>query len=193
MDKEDNKSVEDFLAGDEAAFEKLLQKYLKPVFNFLCQLVRDRNIAEDLAQETFVKVWKNMRRFDSDKKFKTWVFAIAKNTAFDFFKKKKTIPFSVFADEDGNNPLEEINGDDSPAGELPDEILMKKDLTRELDEKLEQIPEKYKIILLMRYKEDFSLGEISEILGKPYNTIKSSHSRALFQLKKVFMEDNASE
>lgn len=189
MNEEDKKLVNEYLAGNEAAFEKLLKKHLKPVFNFVFQFVKDKNAAEDVAQETFVKAWKNLHRFDRDKKFKTWLFAIAKNTAFDYLKKKKTIPFSVFADKDGNNPMEETRDQEI----WPDEILERKNLAQELDKKLKQIPEKYRIILLMRYKEDFSLLEIAAILDKPYNTIKSCHGRAIFQLRKAFLESSASK
>ena len=118
--------------------------------------------------------------------FKTWIFTIAKNTAYDYFKKKKTIPFSSFLDEEGNNKLENVAEDNI----LPDEILMEKEKIFELDEKLKEIPEKYRLILVLHYKEDFSLLEISQILKIPYNTIKSSHARALKALQKAFCVQN---
>jgi len=68
---------------------------------------------------------------------------------------------------------------------LPDEILNRADLAEELEKKLEQIPVPYKMILILHYKEDLSFQEISEVLGKPYNTIKSQHSRALRALKNI--------
>lgn len=180
----DEKLINDFLEGNDAAFEMLLERHLSPVLNFLWQLVRDRDTAEDLAQETFFKVWKNLRRFDPNKNFKVWLFAIAKNTAYDFFKKKKTLPFSLFTDEEGHNQLEKLD-DKKP---WPDEILERKDLAREIEGKLEEIPEAYRIILLMHYKEDFSLSEISEILNVPYNTVKSQHQRGLERLKKAIIK-----
>lgn len=183
--KEDSTLVRSYLDGNEIAFKKLLDKYLRSIYGFLYYLTRDSSAVEDLAQETFVKVWKNLRRFDPEKSFKTWLFAIAKNTALDYLKKKKTTPFSFFEDEDGNSKLENI-----PEEAIwPDEILERKDATRETELLLENIPDKYRIILTLHYKEDFSLAEIAEILGRPYNTVKAYHGRALVKLKEVFIKD----
>lgn len=183
--KKDNELVINFLAGNKKSFELLLKKDFKPVFNFLLQITKDKAIAEDLTQETFIKVWKNIRRFDPEKKFKTWLFTIAKNTAFDYFKKKKTIPFSNFIDDEGNNRIENITEETI----LPDEILNRQESIENFEKILSKLPDHYQIILKMRYKEDFSLREISEILNKPYNTIKSSHRRALLALKKIIIKD----
>jgi RNA polymerase sigma-70 factor (ECF subfamily) len=182
LDLDDKKLVENFLAGDDRAFELLVEKYLKTIYNFLRQFISDQSALEDVTQVTFIKVWKNIRRYEQKKSFKTWVFTIAKNTAFDYLKKKKTVPFSDFIDDEGNSPLENISADDI----LPDEMLEREDFAKDLEEKLKKIPENYRVILLMHYKEDFSLQEISQILDRSYNTIKSQHSRALQALRKVF-------
>jgi len=145
--------------------------------------VGDRDAAEDLTQETFVKAWKNLKSFDQKRNFKTWIFTIAKNTAFDWLKKKKEIPFSTFTDEEGESWLENVADENF----LPDEILERSDLAEELEKILEKIPVHYRTILLLHCKEDFSLHEIAEILGEPYNTIKSRHQRGLGRLKKAFI------
>lgn len=181
MNAEDNKLIEDYLAGDGQAFDKLVQKYVKPVYNFLYHLMSDKAILDDLTQETFVKAWKNIRRFDQSKNFKTWIFTIARNTAWDYHKKKKTIPFSAFEDEVGNSQLKQISDNNI----LPDEILMDADAKINLEEKFKQLPANYSALLLLHYKDDLSLSEISDILKKPYNTIKSQHARALTSLKKI--------
>ena len=103
----DEEIVKNFFARDDSAFPTLLDRYLKPILNFINQMVGDYQVAEDLTQETFIKAWKNLGRFEQDKKFKTWIFTIAKNTAFDHLRKKKSIPFSFFVDKDGRNYLEE--------------------------------------------------------------------------------------
>jgi RNA polymerase sigma-70 factor (ECF subfamily) len=185
MQNEDKEIIEKYLAGEEEAFSLLLQKYLKSVFNFIFQFTRDATISEDLAQVTFIKAWKNLEKFDCKKNFKTWLFAIAKNNTYDYFRKKKTLPFSSFEDEDGNNKLENISSQDI----LPNEILERVDIVREMEDKLREIPEKYRVILTLHYKEDFSLTEIAEILGSPYNTIKAYHKRALLSLKKAFLRE----
>ena len=178
----DKKLVAEFLKGNDRTFEKLLKRHLESVYNFLYQLTKDRSAVDDLAQETFIKVWKNLRRFDQSRNFKTWLFAIAKNTAYDFLKKKKAVPFSFFEDGEGNNQINNL-----PDKNLaPDQILENADLAKDLEQKLQKISPRYRIILLLRYKDDFSLAEIAEILDKPYNTIKSQHNRGLNLLKKLF-------
>lgn len=183
--REDKQLIDTFLAGDDSAFSELVKKYLKPVYNFLYHFVRDREALDDITQETFIKVWKNIEKFDKSRNFKVWIFSIAKNTAYDFLKKKKTISFSTFTDDEGNNRLDNISEDSV----LPDEILIRADNAKILEEKLKEIPDIYRIILIMHYKEDFSLREIAKILGKPYNTIKSQHQRGLAKLKETFLEN----
>lgn len=181
MNKTDQQLVDDFLRGNDESFEILVQQYLKPIYNFLYQFTQDRDSLDDLTQETFIKAWKGIEKFDKTKSFRIWLYVIAKNTAYDFLKKKKTIPFSSFEDEVGNNRLENIS-EEKP---LPDEILARKDLEKDLEKVLQKISDNYRIILIMRYKDDFSLQEISEILKLPYNTVKSQHARALANLRKI--------
>jgi len=203
MALDDRRTIEKYLSGEEAAFSELLKKYLSPVYNFLFRISSSKEVAEDLTQETFVKVWKNLHKFDSQRSrlvtrrgrqnknlapyrtegsgsgFKTWLFAIAKNTAFDWLKKKKELTFSTFTDEEGKSIFNEIADENI----LPDEILYRKDIASELEEKLQKIPPHYRAILLLHYKEDFTLREIAEILGESYNTVKSRHQRGIAKLK----------
>ena len=181
MEPDDNQLVADFLNGDELALEKLIKKYLKPVLNFIYQFTNDISLSEDLTQITFVKAWKNIEKFDRRRAFKTWIFTIAKNTAYDYFKKKKTVPFSSITCEEENNKLDNISDENI----LPDEILSRKNIAEELENKLQELPEHYRLILTLHYIEDFSLSEISEILKIPYNTAKSQHQRGLVKLKKL--------
>jgi len=185
MGLNDNQLVKNYLEGNDEAFEELVKKYLKPIYNFLYRLTNNQVVAEDLAQDTFLKVWKNIRRFDQSRSFKTWIFTIAKNTAFDYFKKKKELPFSTFTDEEGESWLENIADENI----LPGEILERKNIAEELEEILKKLPVHYRTILLLHYKEDFSLHEIAEILSEPYNTVKSRHQRALSRLKKAILSD----
>ncbi|TAK95832.1 RNA polymerase sigma factor [Patescibacteria group bacterium] len=184
MDEEiDKQLVKRYLEGDESAFPELLQRHLKSVYNFLYHIVHDQSALDDLTQETFVKAWKNLKRFDQSKKFRTWLFTIAKNTAFDYLKKKKSIPFSNFLDAEGYSKLEQI----SDEALLSDELLALAGDKANLEKELQQISEHYRAILLMHYQDDLSLNEVAAILGKPYNTVKSSHARALASLRKILI------
>ena len=183
MGKDDQQLIADFLIGDDESFEFLVHKYLKLVYNFIYRLTGDLAVIDDLTQETFIKAWKNIRRYDQRKNFKVWLFVIAKNTVYDFWKKKKTLSFALFEKEDGSNKLEDVVENQL----LPDEILMRIEASGELDKKIKLLSKKYQLILTMHYKDDLSLREISEVLGLPYNTIKSQHKRALVELKNIFL------
>jgi RNA polymerase sigma-70 factor (ECF subfamily) len=181
----ENQLISRVLSGDEEAFAEIVKIYLNQIYNFVFRLAGDRDAAEDITQETFVKAWKNLKRFDQKRSFKTWLFTIAKNTTYDWLKKKKEIPFSSFADEEGESWLENV----ADETDLPDEILARSDLAEDLEKILEKIPVHYRAILLLHYKEDFSLHEIAEILSEPYNTIKSRHQRGLGKLKKELLQN----
>ena len=119
------------------------------------------------SDQKLIKVWKNLRKFDKNKKFTTWIFQIAKNTCFDFLKKKKPILVSDFS-----------------SFEIPVEPAFLARL--EINSLLEQLPLKYRLIMFLRYNDHFNFREIAEILEEPLNTIKSRHRRALIILKKLF-------
>lgn len=182
MEKTDEQLVGAYLAGEESAFSVLIDRYMRPLYGFVFQMVQNDAVTEDVIQETFIKAWKHVRRFDQKKSFKTWIFTIAKNTTFDFLKKKKALPFSWFQNEEGGNVLENI----SDESVHPEEILDREATTLELKEKLALLSPAYRTLLHLHYQLGFSLHETAVILSEPYNTIKSRHIRALQSLKKVF-------
>jgi RNA polymerase sigma-70 factor (ECF subfamily) len=103
----DKKLIQQYLKGDEKSLEVLIAKYLKLIYSFVYKNVGDQASAEDITQESFIKVWKNIKKFDQKKNFKPWLFQIAKNTSIDFLRKKKSIPFSRFENEKGQNVMVE--------------------------------------------------------------------------------------
>lgn len=178
---EDVELVEEYRSGDEVAFKRLLDKHLGSVYAFVFQLIRDRAAAEDVTQETFIKAWRHLSRYDTNRPFRTWLFAIAKNSAYDWLKKKRSIPFSAFTDDiDGGVSFENI----PDAEPLPVEFLMRRDAAMELDQVIGQLSEKYRSLIALVYQEGFSLHEASEVLGESYNTVKSRHQRAILELRK---------
>lgn len=185
MDKSDEQLVSDYLKGDEVSLEFLIQRYLKPIYSFAYRYVGGGQDAEDVTQEVFVKVWRHIKRFDQNKSFKTWIFSITKNTAIDFLKKKKAIPFSEFEKEDGENVLIETLADPSP---LPQELLERAGMARILDSAMEKLSPKYRMVLFLRYNDHFNFREIAESLGEPIHTITSRHRRALIKLKEILTE-----
>lgn len=174
--KNDEQLVAQYLAGDEKSLEILIKKYLKPVHAFVFHYVGNQSETEDIVQEVFVKVWKNIGKFDQTRIFKTWLFAIAKNTSIDFFKKKKAVPFSSFENAEGDNVLLDSIKDLSP---LPDEILEQSELKKTIDSAIGMLGEKYREIFFLRNDLSLTFREIAAKTGEPLNTVKSRYRRAL--------------
>ncbi|MGC8775877.1 MAG: RNA polymerase sigma factor [Minisyncoccia bacterium] len=170
--------IQKYLNGNEESLKELINRYLKVIYNFNYQYVLNSAEAEDLTQETFLKIWKNLKKFDQSKNFKTWILTIAKNTCFDFLRKKNP-QILDFENEEIKNFLENIPSEDKPIQiKIDNEILIQK-----VYKNLEILPVKYKTVILMHYIEDLSLNEIAEILDEPLNTIKSRLRRGILYLK----------
>ena len=172
--------VRDYLSGDDSAFTLIVEKYLKPIYNFVYRMTKNKKDAEEITQESFIKIWKNLKKFKQTEKLKTWMFAIARNTAVDSLRKKKAVLFSEFDNENEEDVFENMLADDEMIADEIFEIAEKKDLVNKL---LGNMPIKYRDVLLLYYKEELSFSEISKMLKKSINTVKSRHRRALLSLK----------
>lgn len=182
MNPSDERLVADYILGDEKSLELLIGRYVKFIYSFVYRYVGNAQEADDITQEVFVKVWRNLKKFDQQKSFKTWIFSIAKNTAIDFLKKKKAIPFSEFENEEGENTLTETLADPSP---LPQELLEKTDMSKRLSTAMGKISPKYRMVLFLRYNDHFNFREIAESLGVSLHTVTSQHRRALTKLREL--------
>jgi RNA polymerase sigma-70 factor (ECF subfamily) len=170
--------VKKYLEGDEKSLEFLIAKYLKPIYSFVFRNVGSNADAEDITQEVFVKVWKNIRKFDQNKNFKPWIFQIAKNASIDFLRKKKTIPFSKFDNNKGQNVLTE-NIASAPANLI--ENLSDK---RVLAAAMQGLNKKEQKIVGLRHNQGMSFKEIAEYSKESINTVKSRYRRALKNMRK---------
>ncbi len=168
-----------YLKGEEHSLEILIGRHAGHVFNFIHQYVKNSDQAEDLTQETFVKIWKNIKKFDVKKSFRIWMFQIARNTTIDFLRKKKNINFSELEKNDGT----EFDAVDESLN--PEEILERKSSEEAVTGALEKISDKHRSVITLYYREGFNLREISEIMDQPLDTIKSRHRRALGELKRL--------
>ena len=178
----DNNLIQKYLDGDDKAFSLIVDFYLKPILNFSYKLVGNKKDAEDVTQEVFLKVWKNIKNFDIEKNFKTWILAITRNTCVDFLRKKKEIPFSKFDNEEGDNILEDNLIDN---GLKPDEVFLLTENKEMIENTLSKISFIQKEVVILRYMNEMTFDEISEILNIPLNTVKSHHNRALIKMKSI--------
>lgn len=182
--RSDAQLIIDYRAGDQQALALLVQRHLDHVYAFVYRYAQGTEEAQDIAQETFVKMWQHLKTFDTDKNFTPWLFAIAKNTAFDFHKKKKMVPFSALENDEGENTAAEIFRDPFP---LPDELSMRAEDARILVSAMKSLMPKYRVALSLYYNDYLNFREIAKLLNEPLNTVKSRHRRALSLLKKLLM------
>jgi RNA polymerase sigma-70 factor, ECF subfamily len=181
IDRTDQEIIGDYLDGDEKSLELLIERYLRPIYNFTYHICNNTEDAEDVTSEVFIKVWKNFKKYRPEQSFKVWIFSIARNTTVDWLRKRKNIAFSDFDTDNGENFIENTAIDNSP---LPDELAILSENKIKIQENISNLSPIYQTILVMRYTEDFSFKEIGEILQKPIDTVKSQHRRALIELRK---------
>lgn len=179
MQKIDSELVYESLEGDDNAFKELLQRHLKHTYNFIYQLSGSEEEAKDITQDTFVKVWKNLKKYNDKSSFKTWVINIARNTTIDYLRKRRLILFSNLQKDDDEN-FEETLIDIEP---LQDELFEIEENKNKVEKLLLEISIEKRTILILHINENLTFEEISKILNKPLNTIKSQYRRSLLELK----------
>jgi RNA polymerase sigma-70 factor (ECF subfamily) len=180
---DDARLVATFLKGENDSFAALVDRHMPMVYKFVYRYVGNADAANDIVQEVFIKVWKNIKKFDQAKSFKTWLLTIAKNTALDAVKKKQSVLFSHI--EEGDMELDAFLAPYVESPDLPDELLQKKQTKADLDHVLAKLSPGYRSVLLLRYTEHMKFREIADALQEPVDTIKSKHRRALIQLRKL--------
>jgi RNA polymerase sigma-70 factor, ECF subfamily len=182
----DNELVLLAKAGNDKAFETLVGRYLPLVYGASLRYLGNPDQAEDAAQETFVKVWRNLKNIDPQKNFKSWAMEIAKNTCLDILKKKQAVPLSAFDDGEGYNPLVEslASPEQSPAEAAEASLLSKV-----LNSSIAKLSPAYQKVLSLYYKEGLNFREISETIDEPLHTVKSRHRRAIINLRLVMKHE----
>ncbi|MFA6603362.1 MAG: sigma-70 family RNA polymerase sigma factor [Patescibacteria group bacterium] len=183
----DEQLVADYLSGRAEAFDELVRRYLRPLFNYSLSLAGDKGQAEDAVQETFLKAWRQLRRFDQQRSFRTWIYRVARNATFDLLKKRRTVSFAEFESEDGGNVLIETTEDPEP---WPDELFDRALDARLLREALGRLPLPFQEVIDLHHRGELTFREIAEILAEPLDTVKSRYQRGLLRLKKLLADQN---
>ncbi len=168
--------------GDNEAFNNLVKDNLTMVLNFVYRFCYDIELAEDITQEVFIKIWRNINKYDEGKNFKTWMLIIAKNTAIDFLRKRRAIPFSSFEAVDGSNDFTE-NIQDERIDILCE--MIKYDNQSQLTKVINSLNAKQQLVFYLYYYEELNFQEIADILHISVNTIKSQHLRGLSVLRQL--------
>lgn len=161
-------------------FEQIVEKYQRDIINFQYRLVGNRFEAEDLAQETFIKAYKNFKNLKEPEKVKSWLFSIARNTTMDFFRKNKNKDILM-----ENEVLQNL---DKASGSY-DAQLANSEISRELEKCINMLVAQDKAIVKLLYYDGFSYKEICELLKINENTLKSRLHRARKVLFEIIQAD----
>ena len=172
----DAELVERALAGVEDGYRGLVTRYQRPVYNLLAQMLRNPALAEELAQETFLRAFSRLRTYDSSYRFVNWILRIAHNLAVDAVRRR--VPVEVTAD-DPDAPVVASRVLHAPdPGPDPGREAERRQLSRALDEALGRLRPEYRRLVVLRYHEELGHEDIAEITGLPVGTVKSYLHRA---------------
>lgn len=164
------------LNGSEAAARELVRRYERPVFNLIDRLVQERPVAEELAQDTFLKVFRSLHTFDARLRLSAWILRIAHNTALDHLKRRRPLVVSLDArrDEDASTLAERL----PDPGALPDRLVEQQRIGAAVDAAVDGLRPEYREVIVLRYQEGLDYDEIARVTGRPVGTVKTFVHRA---------------
>lgn len=168
--------------GDRNAFAELVELYKDKIYHLAYRMLNNKQEAEDVVQETFLRVYMNLHKYDEKLKFSTWIFRIGTNLCIDRLRKRKQT-YSLDADVtdgEGNDYYSLLPGHE----DTPEKQVIVSETQQQIKDAIESLPEKYKTIVILRYLQDLSLQEISEVLDMPVTTIKTRVHRGREFLRK---------
>ena len=175
---DDSGVVSAFLEGESRAFDELVNRYQNRLLNFVYRTTGDRERAEDLVQEVFVRVYRHIHRFDRSRKFSTWIYTIASNLAKNELRNRSRNPLVLFQTirrnwEDDDRPLQFED-----PGTRPDDLYRKRHLREAVEDAVEKLPPHHRNVFVLRELEGKSYEEIAEITSCNLGTVKSRLNRA---------------
>lgn len=168
--------------GDRGAFAQLVDLYKDKIYHLAYRMTGNAQDAEDVVQETFLRVYSNLEKYDDQQKFSTWIYRIATNLCIDRLRKRRAT-YSLDAemnDGESNDWYSMLPSNE----ETPENQLVLSETQTQIRESIDALPEKYKSIVILRYLQDLSLQEISDILKMPITTIKTRLHRGREYLRK---------
>ncbi|MXW09058.1 MAG: sigma-70 family RNA polymerase sigma factor, partial [Gammaproteobacteria bacterium] len=175
---DDSAGVKRFLEGEQRAFGILVDRYDNRLVNFVYRTIGDRERAQDLVQETFIRVYRHLHRFDPTKKFSTWIYTIASNLAKNELRNRSRNPLVFFQTikknwEADHRPLEwEDNS------YKPDDLYRKRHLRKVVEKAVSELPEHHRVVFVLRELQGKTYEEIAQITAVNLGTVKSRLNRA---------------
>jgi len=172
----------EFRNGSRSAFETLMKKYYSRILNFIYRFVANKEIAEDLTQEVFLRVFRFGHRYKPKSKFQTWLYTIAKNICLNELRKNKDFVASLDEPVTAGNEDQQLQIDD-PRRCAADEELIRNEKAMVIRQAINELPENQRLAVILRRYDDFSYVEIAETLGVSDKAVKSLLSRAKVNLR----------
>jgi RNA polymerase sigma-70 factor (ECF subfamily) len=162
--------------GDQKAYAELMQRYKDSIYFMALKMVNNKDDAMDLTVETFGKAFENLEKYKPDFAFSTWLFRIATNNCIDFIRKKRlnVVSLHSLSEEDGEEKHMQVRAE----GLNPEETSIKKQESEKLKNIVEQLPARYRKLIILRYYEELSYEEIAQQLDIPLGTVKAQLFRA---------------
>lgn len=177
--------VQQALTGNKTAFDELVKIYLPDVYRYLLWITHDSDTAQDIAQETFIRTWQNLNSFDSARPFKPWLLRIARNTAYDYLRRKVVLPFSHLSKQ------EEYYISQLPtAAPQPQEHFANNEQTAQIRAVLNRLPPKYREVLTLHYLEELTAPEIAGVLNLNHETVRTRLRRARTAFRTAFEQSS---
>lgn len=170
------------LAGDENAFAGLVDRYHAEVYHLALRQVRQREDAEDLTQEAFLRAYRALAQYDPTRPFGAWLYAITSRLCIDFHRRRRVRPVSITRPEQGT-AAEEREWEFPDPGEGPETQLERQDEAARLSALVDRLPPDYRLAILLRHSQDLSYEEIAQATGVPLGTVKARIHRARNQLR----------
>ena len=178
----DEELVEKIKKGDIDAYEEIIKKYENKVCGIIYHMIKNQNDVEDLAQEVFIKVYKNLSKFKGDSSLYTWIYKITVNLCLDEVKKRKNI---IYLDEKLEVEDGELERELPSSDKTQVELYEEKEKKEKLHKCIGKLPEKQRVMIVLRDIKGFSYEEISEITSVKLGTVKSQINRARLKLKEL--------
>ena len=171
-------------AGHEPAYRELIRRYERPLFSLVFRMVRERELAEDLAQETFVKALNALDSYRPEFKFSTWIYKIAHNSAVDHLRRHAGRERSLVNGPEGDNydlPIE--------SGRLtPEQESEREERRLEIETVVKSLPSTYRELIVLRHSQDLTYEEIVDVTGLPLGTVKNRLFRAREMMRQIFID-----
>ena len=170
------------LQGEERAYRELINRYRRQVYSLALRMLRGAEDAEDLTQETFVRMFRALERYDASRPFGAWIITIASRLCIDHLRRRRLSPISMFRRDAASDEEYVIEAEDPGPG--PEVQTVHEEEERRASELIDSLPEHYRIVVMLRHQQDLSYEEIAEVLELPLGTVKARIHRAREILKR---------